>query len=95
METQEQMIERQVQRAATGTLIIEVKDAYGLMDEWAKIKAAEFVEWALLRAARMGRNEWATGIINSEKRYTTDELYDLFLKENSIHTHPELLKQKV
>lgn len=57
---------------------------YGrVMIVYAQSQAITFAEWMDNKAVRNGFHEWTVGVGNATKRYTSEELYDLFLQSQN------------
>lgn len=54
---------------------------YKAMDLYAQQVAIAFAEWVDLNAIRQGPNEWTHKGDNWRKKRTTEEIFDLFIKE--------------
>lgn len=59
------------------------ENVYSAMDEYAKQQSIAFQEWADTCAVRNGFHEWTVGCGNAKKKYTSDELYSLFLENQT------------
>lgn len=53
------------------------------MDEYAKEKAIAFGEWVDINAIRNGEHEWKYSGDNYTKKYTTEQLYEIFNQQNT------------
>lgn len=62
----------------------EIAEAYVLTPEQLEEHSCGFSEWMDIVAIRDGQHEWKYKGDNYAKKYTTKELYQLYLKEQKI-----------
>lgn len=65
------------------TVVVDRDDALAAMDEYAKQQGSAFVRWMDVDAIRNGENLWQWRGDNFRVDYTTEQLYDKFIEQQS------------